>query len=348
MVDATTTLDWASIETVGAPVVSGANAAAILLMLLGEDEAAAILKLCNSDEVKTLGAAMFATMGASEREIAAALNHFVGSSRALPSLSVNAEPKIRNVMTAAIGNVRADNILQDIAPDMSAPSLDVLRWMDAKAIAHLLATEPAQVGAIILAVLTPEVAAQALEGLDEARQSDLVFRSARLTSISADALSDLQLILSHAPASSPAGKPVKLGGKSDAARIVNSLKKPTSDKLLKSLKKRDRQLAQDIEDEMIVFGNLIDLDTKALGELMRAVDAATLGLALREAEPVLVDKMLGAMSARAAQSLRDDMAESGPAKRADVEEAQKAVIVTVRELAEAGTITLGSQANDYV
>jgi flagellar motor switch protein FliG len=348
MADATISSESSGTSAVATPPVTGAHAAAILLMLLDEAEAASILKLCGPDEVRTLGGAMFATMGANERDIAAALDRFVGASRALPSLSVNAEPRIRNVMTAAIGNVRADTILLDIAPEASAPSLNMLRWMDSSAIAHLLATEPAQVGAIILAALTPEVAAQALEGLDEARQSDLVFRSARLTSISTEALCDLQHILSHTSAPAASGQSVRLGGSSDAARIVNNLKKPASDKLLKSLKKRDRQLAQSIEDEMIVFGSLTDLDSKALGELMRAVDAATLGLALRGAEPALVDKMLSAMSARAAQTLRDDMAESAPAKRADVEDAQKVVIGIARGLADAGTISLGAQANDYV
>ncbi len=348
MADTNTTADSAAIPAPAAAAVTGAHAAAILLMLLDEDAAASILKQCGPDEVKALGGAMFATMGAKERDIAAALDRFVSASRSLPSLSVNAEPRIRNVMTAAIGNVRADTILIDIAPEASAPSLDMLRWMDAKAIAHLLATEPAQVGAIILAALTPEIAAQTLEGLDHAKQTDLIFRSARLSAISKDALCDLQHILSQAPVPAAAGQAVKLGGTSETARIVNNLKKPSSDKLLKSLKKRDRQLAQSIEDEMIVFGSLIELDSKALGELMRAVDAATLGLALRGAEPALAEKMLGAMSARAAQSLRDDMAEAGPAKRADVEEAQKAVIASARDLAASGAISLGGEANDYV
>jgi flagellar motor switch protein FliG len=328
--------------------VSGAQAAAILLMLLDEAEAATILRQCNPKEVKTLGAAMFATMAASETDIAAALDRFVGSTRALPGLAINAEPRIRNVISAAIGNIRADNILEDIAPETSAATLDILRWMDGAAIAHLLANEPAQVASIILAVLTPETAAAALEGLDESRQADLVLRAARLTSVSADALSDLEALLAQASAPSGKGKSVKLGGRSNTARIVNGLKKPTSDKLLKSLKKRDRQLAQEIEDEMVVFGSLIDLDGKALGELMRAVDTATLGLALRGADPALADKMLATMSARAAQSLRDDIAETGPAKRAEVEEAQKAVIIVARALADAGTISLGATADDYV
>lgn len=339
----------ATIEgTPSAAPVSGAQAAAILLLLLDEAEAATILRQCSPAEVKTLGTAMFATMAASESDIAAALDRFVGSTRALPGLAINAEPRIRTVISAALGNVRADNILAEIAPDSSVPSLDILRWMDCAAITHLLVNEPPQVAAIIVAVLKPEIAAAALESLDDTRQADLVFRAAQLSSVSAEALTDLEALLAQASSPTKQRRAVKLGGRSNTARIVNSLKRPTSEKLLKSLKKRDRQLAQDIEDEMIVFGSLIDLDSKGLGELMRAIDAATLGLALRGADPALVDKMLGAMSARAAQSLRDDIAESGPAKRAEVEEAQKAVIAMARGLADAGAISLGAKADDYV
>lgn len=346
MDDATETAE--AVAGPAAPGVTGAQSAAILLMLLDEAEAAGILKQCAPDEIKRLGSAMFSTMGASERDIALALDRFVGSSRALPSLSINAEPRIRGVISAAVGNVRAGNILAEIAPETSVPTLDMLSWMEVDAIASLIADEPPQVGAILLAVLRPEIAAQAIAGLDDARQADLVLRAARLTHVSADALEDLEAIVAEASAGASVAKPVKIGGRTEAARIVNSLARPASEKLLKSLKKRDRQLAQDIEDEMLVFGNLIDLGTKDLGELTRAVDAATLSLALRGQDVALVDKILGTMSARAAQSLRDDMADAGPVKRADVEDAQKAVIAMARALAEAGTIALGAQANDYV
>jgi flagellar motor switch protein FliG len=328
--------------------MDGASAAAILLMLLDESEAASILKHFEPDEVRTLGTAMFAASAATETEIEIALNRFVGGSRLISTFAVGAEPRIRNVMNEALGNIRADNILASIAPQSSAVALDILRWMDVPTITALLSEEHPQVGAIILSVLLPEIAAEVLEALDDATQSDLVFRAARLSSISIDAIADLEAILAGASIVQGAKPKMKLGGKADVAKIVNRMKKPSSERVLRSLKKKDRQLGQDIEEEMFIFDNLIDLDAKNLGEVMRSVDSSSLGLALKGANPVLVDKILGAMSARAAQSIRDDMAELGPVKRADVEEAQRAIIAIARKLAEDGTILLGGKGDDYV
>jgi flagellar motor switch protein FliG len=328
--------------------VDGAAAAAILLMLLEEQEAASILKHFAPEEVMMLGRAMFAAAEANEAQIEGALTRFIESSRSVSTLAVRADPRIRSVMHQALGNIRADNILAEIAPQSSAAALDILRWMEVPTIAHILASEHPQVGAIILAVLTPEVAGQVLETLDEAAQSDLVVRAARLSSVPAEAIADLEVILDRASAIKASAPTLKLGGTSEAARIVNSLKKPTSERVLRTIKKRDKQLGQDIEEEMFIFDNLLELDAKSLGTVLRSVDASSLGLALKGASAELVDKMLGSMSARAAQSIRDDMAESGLVKRAEVEEAQKAIIAVARKLAEAGEITLGAKGDDYV
>jgi flagellar motor switch protein FliG len=328
--------------------ISGATAAAILLMLLDERDAAAVLQHFEPVEVKTLASAMFAASSASESDVERALDLFVGESKTIAALAVRAETRIRGVIHAAIGHVRADNILSAIAPQSSAATLDLLRWMEIPAMAGLLASEHPQVGAIILSVLTPESAALALEGLDEDLQSDLLYRAARLSAVSADAIADLEAILTQT-STTKANKPdIRMGGKSNAAKIVNSMKKQGGQRVLRAVKKKDKQLGSAIEDEMFVFDNLMTLDGKALGAVMRAVDANDVALALKGASDVLADKMLASMSARAAQSIRDDMADLGPAKRVDVEEAQKAVLAVARKLAADGTITLGDQGDDYV
>lgn len=330
------------------PKVSGPTTAAILLMLLDEAEAAAILRQFDPDDVRTLGAAMFAASNATEAEIAIALEQFVQHGMALPSLSVGAEPKIRKVMNEALGNIRADNILADIAPQSSANALDILRWMEVGDIARVVAQEHPQVGALILSVLTPEVSAQVIDGFDELVQADLVCRAAKLVQVPAEAIADLEIILSHVKPTGSAGPPVKVGGTTDVARIVNRMKKQSGERILKTVKKRDKLLGQEIEEEMFIFDNLIDLDSKSLGTLMRSVDASVLGLALKGAAPALVEKILAAMSARAADSIRDDMADRGPAKRAEVDEAQREIIAVARNLAEDGTINLGGGGDDYV
>jgi flagellar motor switch protein FliG len=328
--------------------VGGDTAAAILLTLLGEAEAAAILSGLNPDEARRIGIAMLDVARASTADVEAALDMFVTRSRATTGLGLDAEPRVRAVFTAALGNVRAENILTEIAPQTSTGALDKLRWMPPEAIAAALTGEHPQVGALILACLTPEVAAAALAGIDEERQSDLIYRAASLRSVNVDALSDLEHLLDLYVGARKAGTTVKVGGRGDAAKIVTKLPKGTDQRVLKRLKKRDKTLGQEIEDDMFVFDDLGALDIKDLGALLRAVDAQVLTLALRGAAPATVDKMLGCLSGRAADTIRDEMAESAPAKRAEVEAAQKEIAAAARRMAEDGDINLGGKNNDYV
>ncbi len=332
----------------GSETRSGDAAVAILLTLLGENEAAAILGVLSPDEARRVGVAMLDVAQASADDIGAALDLFVARSRAMTGLSLDPGPRVRSVFTAALGNVRAENILTQIAPESSAAVLEKLRWMSGDALAAALHGEQPQVGALILSCLTPEIAAQALAGFDEDAQSDMIFRAASLGTVSRDALTELEQLLDRYGKTPQGGASVKLGGRSDAAKIVTKLPKGSDQRVLKQLKKRDRMLAQEIEDDMFVFDDLAALDTKNMGALLRAVDTQVLTLALRGAAPATVSTMLGCLSARAAQTIRDDMAESAPAKRADVEAAQKEIAAQARRLAEDGTITLGGQSNDYV
>lgn len=330
------------------PDLDGPYAAAILLMLLGEDEAASILRDLDPEDVRQLGKAMFTAAEASEAEVEAALDRFIVRTRQVSSLAVGAEPRIRNVITQALGNVRADNILGAVAPRDSARALEILRWMEVPTIAQILSHEHPQVGALVLAALTPEAAADALKGLSDDAQSDLMMRAARLNTVSGDAIADLEAVLSRFGDVKQSRPKISMGGRADAAKIMNKMAKADGERVLKGLKKRDKILGQQIEDEMFIFDNLMDLNDKSLGTLMRSVDSAALTLALKGAQPALVERMFACMSARAAQSIRDEMEESGMVKRIEVEQAQKAIIATARELANDGTIMLGGPGEDYV
>jgi flagellar motor switch protein FliG len=329
-------------------IADNGAAAAILLMLLEDAEAASILQHLDPAEVKALGKGMFEASNATEQEVERALEAFISSNRDLSSLAVGAPVRIRGMIHQALGNVRADNILTEIAPELSAPSLDLLRWMDVRSIAQLLASEHPQVAAVILSVLTPEIAAQAIAGLGEAAQADLLLRSARLQAIPAEALADLEIVLAQYAAPKAEGPAVKMGGESEVAKIVNNLSRPLGEKLLRSIRKKDRALADAIEDEMFIFENLASLDDKSIGAILRNVEADILALAIKGADAALAQKMLGTLSQRAAQTIQDEIAEMGPVKRDDVEAAQKAVVAVARQMAVAGEIMLGGGGNDYV
>ena len=177
--------------------VEGPYAAAILLMLLGDEEAAAIMRELGPEEVREIGKAMYAVADASETEVEAALDRFIGGTRQVSSLAAGAAPHIRKVFTQALGTARADNVLGSVAPRESVKSLETLRWMEVPAIAKLLAREHPQVGALIVASLNPDVAAEALNCLSDELQSELVMRAARLGAVSSEAIAELEDVLSR-------------------------------------------------------------------------------------------------------------------------------------------------------
>ena len=335
-------------ELGNAPAIEGSAAAAILLMLLDESEAATILKQLDPDEVRQLAKAMFDTANASEQQIGQALDRFVTRSRDVSALAIGADTRIRTVINEAVGNVRADNILAAVAPQRSAASLEMLRWMDVEAISGLLASEHPQVGALILSVLVPDVAARAIETLDELLQADLVLRAAMLTSVPAAAIEDLESVLASANVDGQRVAKQAIGGPSDVAKIMKKMPKQLSERTLRSLKKHDRILAQTIEEEMFIFENLRDLDKKSLSSVLRSVDAAQLAIALKGADEDMVDMCLATMSQRAAETIRDEMGEMTMVKRADVDDAQKSVMQIVRQMAAAGEIMIAGGSDDYV
>lgn len=331
--------------------LQGDRAVAILLTLLSEEDAASIVQNFDPDQMRRVGSAMLEVASASPAEIDTALDVFVERNRAASSLGLDAEPRVRSLFTAAVGNVRADSVLAEIAPSGCANVLERLRWMDHGAIATALREEHPQVGALILVCLTPEIAAKCTEGLHEDRQCDLVLRAARLEQINARALVDLEAVLDHYASAPAKAASVGLDGRGGAAKIVTRLPRATNIKLLKAIKKRDKDIAQKIEESLLTFDDLLALDPKSMGILLRNVDTPILVMALRGAPQPVVDKMLASLSARAADGIRDELGE-GRAKRTEVEDAQRQIAAIARGLADGGELELGGAGggggDDYV
>ena len=332
----------------GAVAPSGSSAAAILLMLLAEEEAAQVLGRLDPDEVQQLGTAMFSVADVSEEEVDGVLDQFVGRAKERTTIGFGADGQIRTMMERALGIERAENMLARITPPQRQSSLDSLKWMDAKTIAQLVEFEHPQIAALVLAHLDPPVAADVLQLLDEEVQADVVYRVATLGPVSNEALDDLERLLLRQVNKRSSGSAAARGGASEAAKIVNSTRTTTEQRVIRQLAKLDKTLARAIEDEMFVFDNLMGLTDKDLGTLMRGIENEILIVALKGAEERLRTKIFGCMSSRAAQSIQDEMGERGPMRLAEVQDAQKQVLAIARNLAQAGTISLGGKDDDYV
>ncbi len=346
MAEAAVTAPEPEAPAVAAP--SGSEAAAILLMLLGDDEAANVLSRLEPTEVQQLGTAMFNVADVSEAQVENVFDQFLGRAKQRTTIGFGAAPRIRNVMERALGPERAESVLARITPPTDSRALDALRWMDAKTIAALIEQEHPQIAALVLAHLDPPIAADVLQLLPLDAQPAVIHRVATLETVSQEALEELERVLVREVTRTSSTPATARGGASEAAKIMNNTRPGTDQRIIRTLAKVDKKLAQTIEDEMFIFDNLIDVDEKNLGMLMRNVENDVLVVALKGADERLREKIFGCMSSRAADSIRDEMEERGPIRLAEVVEAQKDVLAIARRLADAGTIMLKGRGDDYV
>lgn len=329
---------------------TGVERAAVLMMVVGDEEAAAILQKLDPDEVRQLGSAMMAVADVSEWEMAQVLDDFTGRAQERSAIQFDPRPKLETVVTRALGPERAGAVLASILPPEPAESISALAWMDATEIAGMLEDEHPQIAAVLLAHLDPAVAAQVLEMLPEASQPQVLRRVARLGPVTPDAIATLtQLLERHA------GQPkrvagVQMGGTREAAKIMSSARKIIEQKVMPKLAKIDREIARAIEEAMFVFDNLLELDDKNMGTLLRNIDSDVLVRSLKGVDEAARTRFLSCMSSRAADTIRDEMEARGPMKMAEVLDAQKAMIAIARQMVKDGTITMpgGGGDDDYV
>ncbi|CAN5447344.1 flagellar motor switch protein FliG [soil metagenome] len=330
------------------PGLHGSAAAAVLLMLFDEDEAAQILARLEPDEVRQLGYAMYDVADVEIDEVNQALDSFVTKAKRRTTIGYGASQHIRGAMQKALGPERAANMLARITPPTQSTKLEMLKWMEPKEIGQLIEAEHPQIMAIVLAHLDPPIAADVLQLLPAEHQEEVVYRIATLGPVSSEALDDLEQLLACGSPAKTQGTASQRGGTTEAAAIMNNVRKDNEQRIIKALVKRDKNVAQSIEEEMFVFDNLIDMDEKNMGTLLRTVDNDVLVIALKGANELLKGKIFNSMSSRAAQSIADDLNERGPIRLAEVIEAQKQIIATARRMADAGTIMLGGKGNDFV
>jgi flagellar motor switch protein FliG len=326
---------------------SGVERAAVLMMLVGEEEAAAILQKLDPDEVRQLGKAMYDVADVSEAEVEVVLDDFTGRARERSGVTFDPAPKIESIMTKALGAERASGVIARVMPATQAASTEWLDWFEPEEIAEIIETEHPQIAAVLLVNLDPDVAGKVFEFLPEAVQPQILRRIAKLGPVPAEALDTLKAMFEARAggARKPTGG-LQLGGTREAAKILSGARKITEQRVMPKLAKIDREVARAIEEAMFVFDNLLELDDKNLSTLIRSIDTTILVKSLKGVEEPIRERFLGCMSSRAADGIRDEMEALGPMKMADVLEAQKAMIAIARGLVKDGTLQMPAKGGD--
>nr|WP_154662433.1 flagellar motor switch protein FliG [Solimonas flava] len=322
--------------------VSGVERAAILLMSLGEAEAAEVLKHMSAKDVQKVGAAMASLTSVTRDRATDVMQRFVSELDDQTSLGVGADDYVRRVLVNALGQDKASGLIDRILLGRNSKGLEALKWMETRAVADLVRNEHPQIVAIVLAYLDPDQAAEIVQLLPERMRGDVLMRIARLDGIQPQALRELDEIMEKQFSGGSNLKSSSVGGVKVAATILNLMDSAAEQAIVAKIGEVDADLSQRIQDLMFVFDDLAAVDDRSVQTLLREISTETLGLALKGADPRVRDKILKNMSKRAAEMLVEDMEAKGPAKLADVEGAQKDILAVARRLAESGAIVLGN------
>lgn len=325
--------------------LSGAERSAILLMSLGEAEAAAILKHMGPKEVQRVGAAMARTADVTKELVYEVVSSFVDEVEGKASLG-GSEDYIKGLLTSALGEDKASQVIDRILFGHSSKGLESMKWMEPKAIAEMIRTEHPQIVAIVLSYLDPDQSGSVLSLLPERTRADTIMRIATLDGIQPAALNELDMILDKQFSGNNAIQSSSVGGMKSAANILNFMDGSVESEIMDEIKEADAELGQSIEDLMFVFENIGDIDDRGIQSLLREVSSDTLMLALKAADEIIKEKIFKNMSKRASEMLRDDLEARGPVKLSDVEGAQKEVLAVVRRMMETGEIAIGGKGGE--
>jgi flagellar motor switch protein FliG len=321
--------------------LDGVEKAAILLLSLSEEDAAQILKHLEPKQVQKVGMAMASIEDLNQAKISAVHRLFIEQIQNFSTIGFQSEEFIRRALTAALGEEKASNLIDQIILGGGAKGLDSLKWMDSKQVANIIRNEHPQIQTIVLSYLEPEQSAEILSQFPEKVRLDLTMRIANLEEVQPAALQELNEIMEKQFAGQAGAQAAKMGGLKAAADIMNYLDTNVEGQLMDSIREHDEEMAQQIQDLMFVFENLLEVDDRAIQAILREVQQDVLMKALKGADENLKEKILKNMSKRAAEMLADDLEAMGPVRVREVETAQKEILSTARRLADAGEIMLG-------
>jgi flagellar motor switch protein FliG len=328
-------------------LMSGSQRAAVLMLLLGEQQAAEIVQFLNPKEVSAVGTAMVDVSDLSQDLVNKVLDDFILTIKKQTNLGLGTADYVKNVLKRALGEDKAATVLGKIMPASTSKGLEILQWMDARSIAEIIESEHPQISAIILSVLEADTAAQVLSLLPENQTAKIIERVATLDSVQPAAMQELEGIMTRQFTKTSA-KSSSIGGVETAATIMNFVTTDLSNEVMDSMNATNEDLATKIQDQMFTFDNLATVDNKGIQRLLAAVNTEVLMAAIRGANEVTKNNFLDNMSERARLLFLDDMEDKGPIRIAEVESAQRDIIRIAKKMSDDGEIVLVGKGDDFV
>ncbi|UUM29842.1 flagellar motor switch protein FliG [Vibrio japonicus] len=335
-------------NTVDISTIQGSERAAILLLSLNEEDAAGIIRHLEPKQVQRVGSAMARAKDLSQEKVGAVHRAFLEDIQKYTNIGMGSEDFMRNALVAALGEDKANNLVDQILLGTGSKGLDSLKWMDPRQVASIIINEHPQIQTIVLSYLDPDQSAEILSQFAERDRLDLMMRIANLEEVQPSALAELNEIMEKQFAGQAGAQAAKIGGLKAAAEIMNYMDNNVEGILMDQIRDQDEDMATQIQDLMFVFENLVELDDQGIQKLLRDVPQDVLQRALKGADDALRDKIFKNMSKRAAEMMRDDLEAMPPIKVSDVEAAQKEILSIARRMADSGEIMLSGGADEFL
>ncbi|MHA7820959.1 MAG: flagellar motor switch protein FliG [Erythrobacter sp.] len=328
--------------------LSRIDRAAVFLMLLSDEEAVGLLGRLGPDELEKLGAAMCALGEVGHHAMAEALEDFVSESTRHVLAKQDRGAQVRSLLERSLGPTKAESMMMRIEPAARPRSIEMARWLAPAVLLKLVEDEHPQVIAALLLMLEPEPAAEVLSSLPQHIQPLVVEKVAGIGPVSSQAVTMIDKLLSHRIGASFGPGALTMGGPREAANLINLGARQLRTTVLPAIAQRNAPLAEQIEEELLTFEMLFDLEPQTMERVLRDVDSDALIDALKGISEEDREFFFRAMSSRAADGIRDEIEMRGRLARSEVEAAQRKVVEVARTLADQGEIVMGADDGEFV
>ncbi len=319
---------------------------AILMLAMGSDEAAEIMKFLTPKEVQKIGTTMAGLKAVPQEEVDSAIYDFLREVEKSSDFGLDSDDFIRDVMNKALGEDKASNILNRILTNTDSSGIESLKWMDPVTVSEFIKNEHPQIIATILVHLEPDHTAEIVSNFTDRLKQDVMLRIATLDGVKPVAIQELNDVMDKLLSNNENVKKQSMGGVDAAAEIMNFINGDVETVIMEGISNHDDKMAQEILDKMFVFDDIVEIDDKGIQTILREVQSDTLIASMKAAADELKEKIFKNMSSRAADMMREDLEASGPMKLSDVETHQKEIISIVRRLAEEGQVQMPGAGGD--
>ncbi len=312
---------------------------AILMIALGQDTTAEILKYLNDYEIEDIAQAIAELKTVPTEQEDEVLEEFEQLLMAGKYISMGGIEFARGALEKALGPRRAQQMLDRVSATTTG-GFYLLRNIAPNQIAPFISKEHPQTIALILAQLEPTQAAGVLNILPEELQSEVTYRVATMENISPQVLREIESSLATELQAILTGQITEIGGPKKVAEILNMTGRSTEKAVLEKLDAQDPEIAEEIRNMMFTFDDIARLTDREIQLVLREVDTKDLSIALKGAQPEMQDRIFSNVSERVSTMIKEEMEFSGPVRLSDVEEVQLRIVQTVRQLEEAGQVTV--------